>query len=389
MTEKAGKNRNDCKRTNRGSILKLVATGQCVTRTDLVRSTGLTKMAISKIVSELIEQGLLIETRPRPSGEPGRKAMELTLSPGAPKVMGLAIHRERCEAVLCGLDMQVIHQEVVPLPPETNAEQLLQLLGSLADHVMARCGNVISVGLCSVGPIDIRSGRILRPFYFHGIADVPIVQAVEERCGLPVFFDHDNQSAVLAESMFGNGRGVQDSLFVGIGQGVGCGIMTNGKPYSNHRGLPPELGHVSVDVNGSPCICGNRGCVESYIRTPELMRRLFAHTHRQCSYEAYCRLDDPAVQHVFRNAVHRLAAALVSVVNILNSEVILLGGDAVDWPDDYLTLLEDEINVRRFVGWDCQRVLVRRPRFRRDASLIGAACNAAVPVYEGEFLFQN
>lgn len=389
MTEKTGKNRSDYKRTNRGAILKLVATGACVTRTSLVRGTGLTKMAISKIVTELIGQGLLIETKPRPSDEPGRKSMELTLSPDAPKVMGLAIHRERCEGVLCGLDMRVIYQETQPISPGTDAETLLTIIRRLVDHILSQCGNIVSAGLCSIGPIDIRTGHILKPFYFHRIENVPVVRAVEEQCGLPVFFDHDNQSAALAESMFGGGRGYQDILFVGIGEGVGCGVMTNGKPYANHRSLPPELGHVSVDANGFPCVCGNRGCVEAYIRTPELMRNLTIQTGTRCNYETFCRMDDPAVKRVFQNAVHRLAAALVSVVNLLNSEIILLGGDAAQWPDEHLEALEEEINTRRFVGWDGQRVLVRKPRFLQAAPLIGAACNAAVPVFEGKFLFQD
>ncbi len=387
MTEKTGKNRSDYKRANRGVILKLIATGRCRTRADLVRDTGLTKMAISKIVTELIDRGLLAEANPRPSGEPGRRAMELTLSPEAPKVMGLAIHRDRCEAVLCGLDMRIICQKTLLIQPGINAEKLLQMIARLADSMLSACNNVISVGICSIGPVDIRSGRILKPYYFHGIENVPIVRAVEEFCALPVFFDHDNQSAVLAESLFGNGRGFHDSLFVGVGQGVGCGILTNGQPYANCRGLPPELGHVSVDANGFLCPCGNRGCVEMYIRTPELMRRLFERTHKQCGYETFCRMGDPAVEQVFKDAFHQLAAALVNVINILNSELILLGGDAVDWTDKHLSMLEDEINARRFVAWDSQRVLVKRPRFLRMASLIGAACNAALPVYSGRLLF--
>ena len=81
MTEKAGKNRSDYKRVNRGLVLKMVATGQCVTRLDLVRSTGLSKMAISNIVTELISQNLLVETETARSEEPGRRPVGLDLSP--------------------------------------------------------------------------------------------------------------------------------------------------------------------------------------------------------------------------------------------------------------------------------------------------------------------
>ena len=111
MTEKAGKNRSDYKRVNRGLVLKMIATGQCTTRIDLVHSTGLSKMAISNIVTELMGQNLLVETSTARSEELGRRPVGLDLSPAAPKVVGLSISRDRCEAVLCDLKLRVLQRE--------------------------------------------------------------------------------------------------------------------------------------------------------------------------------------------------------------------------------------------------------------------------------------
>ena len=96
--------------------------------------------------------------------------------------------------------------------------------------------------------------------------------------------------------------------------------------------------------------------------------------------------DDRNVELVFIDAVNKLAAALISMVNILNSELILLGNDAAYWPDRYLHMLEEQINARRFVAWD-RPVFVNRPYFMRDAALMGAACSAAVQVFTGNLLF--
>lgn len=386
--EKAGKNRNDYKKVNRGLVLKMVATGQCSTRADLVRGTGLSKMAISNIVSELIHQDLLVEAEPARVEELGRTPGRLVLSPDAPKVVGLLIDRSRCEAVLCGLDLKVLRRETATME-NVSGEELIHLVYQLLDMVLFNRVDVVAIGLASIGPISVRTGKILKPFYFYGIHDVEIVRVVEERYHLPVFFDHDNQSAILAESLYGNGREYHDVLYVGVSEGVGCGILSDGQLFCNRNGLPPELGHISVDFKGQQCQCGRRGCVETYLRTPELLKKLRYHTGKYYTYEQFCALEGNAnVESILTGAVRRLAEAIVSVVNILNSQLILLGNDSVYWPDRYLQMLEDTINDLRFVDWD-QRILVKRAYFMQDAPLLGAACNAIAHIFAGDLLFEG
>lgn len=387
--EKAGKNRSDYKKVNRGLVMKMIATGQCSTRADLTRSTGLSKMAISNIVTELIRQHLLVETEAARVEELGRTPVRLGLSPEAPKVVGLLIDRDRCEAVLCSLDLKVLRRETVTMENMTGP-QLTDLIYQLLDTILFGRVDVVAIGAASIGPISARAGKILRPFYFYGIHDVEVVRIIQERYHLPVYFDHDNQSAILAESLFGSGRGYNDVLYVGVSQGVGCGILSDGQLYCNRRGLPPELGHVSIDIKGRPCGCGNRGCVETYLRTPELLQKMRYFTGKYFTYEGFCALaeQDERVDNVLTDAVMRLATGIVSIINILNSELILLGNDSVFWPDRYLALLEEEVGRRRFVDWD-DRILVKRAYFMRDAALMGAACNAVSPVFEGELLFEG
>lgn len=385
--EKAGKNRSDYKKVNRGLVMKMIATGRCSTRADLTRSTGLSKMAISNIVSELIRQDLLVETETARVEELGRSPGRLALSPDAPKVAGLLIDRGRCEAVLCSLDLKVLRRETAAME-NISQEQLIHLVYQLLDMVLYNRVDVVAIGIASIGPISARAGKILKPFFFYDIHDVEIVRIVEERYHLPVFFDHDNQSAILAESLYGNGQGYNDVLFVGISDGVGCGILSDGQLFCNRNGLPPELGHISVDFKGQPCQCGRRGCIETYLRTPELLKKLRYHTGKYYTYEQFCALEgNEQVERILTSAVRRLAEAIVSVVNILNSELILLGNDSVYWPDRYLQILEDTINELRFVDWD-QRVLVKRAYFMRDAPLLGAACDAISPIFSGELLFE-
>ncbi|MDO4262104.1 MAG: ROK family protein [Eubacteriales bacterium] len=389
MTEKAGKNRSDYKRVNRGLVMKMIATGQCTSRVELVEKTGLSKMAISNIVSELLRQGLLIEKAAEKNGDPGRKPIRLMISPDAPRVVGLVITRVRCEAVLCSLDMQVFKRERVNYNSGMNREKLIHCVFQLLDTILYEEGNILAVGLASPGPVNVREGRILNPYYFYNIQDVEIVRVVSERYGLPVFFDHDNQSAVRVESLFGNGRGYQDILLMGATEGVGSGILSSDHLHGNSQGLSPELGHVSIDYKGKPCICGSRGCMERYVSTPEILRKLYEKTGKYYTYEVFCGMtEDPDVDEIFKDAVEKLAVGIISAVNILNSSLILLSNDFVYWDDKYAALLEERINRNRFTKW-ADRIVVKKTYFYRDASLMGAACNAVSPVFAGGLLFED
>lgn len=386
--EKAGKNRKDYKMVNRGLVLKMIATGLCSTRAELVRSTGLSKMTISNIVNELIGQDLIVETETPRVREVGRRSGQLAVSENAPKVVGLLIDRSRCEAVLCDLNLHVLQRESATMEGLTE-QKLVHLVYQLLDTILLYRTDVVAIGVASIGPISISTGKILKPYYFFDIHDVEIVRIIQERYHLPVFFDHDNQSAMLAESLYGNGRGHSDAIFVGVSEGVGCGILTDGQLYCNSSGLPPELGHISIDINGIQCSCGRRGCVEAYVRTPELLKRLRYHTGKYFTFQQFCAMEgDETVERLLIGAVQKLAGAIVSTVNILNSDLILMGNDCVYWPDRYLEMMERTINKNRFVDWDVP-VVVRRAHFMQDASLLGAACDAIAPIFAGKLLFED
>ena len=386
--EKAGWNREDTRKQNRGTALQLIATGACTNRTQLVERLGLSKMAITKIVAEMLEKGLLCEKAAETGGH-ARAPIRLEISPEAPLVAGVGIHRGRCEAVLCDLNLHILQKEVVFYGEEMDQEKLLTSIYKILDTLLYERENVVAIGVAAVGPVSSAAGKILRPFFFYGIHDVEIVSLLSERYHLPVFLDHDNQSAAAAEYYYGCGRECPDILYVGVGSGVGCGIIHNGRRYRNVRGLPPELGHVSIDMNGRRCLCGGQGCVETYVRSPVLLEQLYACTGKFYSYETFARMtDNPEVEGVFTEAILKLSAAVVSTVNITNCQLIILGNDAVFWEDRYIGLMEEQVNARRFVKWG-PPVRVLRSSFMKDAVVLGAACNALDVLFQGSLLFEE
>lgn len=383
---KLGKNGNDFRKSNRALILKMIATKQCLSRADLARSTGLSKMTVSNIVLELVEKNLLAERESEQNDTMGRNPIKLIISPGAPKVIGVAIVRSCCEAVLCDLNLNIIKRQSLTTE-NLDAERLVQNVFQLIDTMLLEEENVIAIGLASIGPISIKKGVILHPYFFFDIKNVEIVKKVEERYHLPVFFDNDNQSAVLAEKLYGNGRNYEDILFVGISEGVGCGVVSHNRFYNNRRGLPPEMGHVSIDYQGIPCICGGRGCVERYVNSSHVLEMLQKATGKYYSYADFCQMtDNPNIAQIFTDVIEKLSFAVVSSINILNPEIVIMGQDGVYWPEWCIDLLDEAINKCKF-GDDDVHIRVCKAYFKRDAVVLGAACNAINKIFQGRFLF--
>ena len=378
-----GVNRSFLKKTNRGLALKLIATRQCTSRIELSREMGLTKNTISVIVGELMEKGYLVETAKQMTNEPGPNPVGLEIGPDAPKYAGVLIQRGFAEAVLCDMTMKIRKYERVEKDWH-NKEDLMRAVFRLLDHLLEDEENVSAIGVSSIGPIDIKKGKIVHPLYFHDIADVDISAPLHERYRLPVFFDNDNQSAALVEQLFGNGRGFQDILMVGISHGVGCGIISGGKRYHSYSGYQPEIGHMSIDVHGNKCICGNIGCLETYIASHVIEKKVWAATGLRMEYGEICRTENnPAVEQIMAEMIQDLACALISLLNILNCEIVLLNLDSVYWQDRYVQMLEDIINDRKF-SYREHRTLVRKAKFLDKTQILGAACNAVNHCFEGE-----
>jgi predicted NBD/HSP70 family sugar kinase len=343
---------NSCsiKNNNRGLVLQLIATGEATSRRDIAARTGLTKMAVSNIVSELIDSGYIVETEEKAAAPEvrGRCPVSLDLSASAPKVISLYIGRQIVEATLTDLKCEAMHTQYLPISNDdesTLERKMTFLLDSAFQRVKER---VLGISVSAIGLVDHRARRLATTNEVFGITSYDIANLLESRYGTPVSVNNDMNNAALLENLFGAGKTYHNFVYVGITTGLGMGIVIGGSLYQGARGFAGELAHMSIDTNGNPCHCGNRGCLETYISMPALYKRLMDATGlKYVDFLAFSEVAKiPAAAAVFRDAAEKLTMGLVNIVNILDIEAIIIGHEGAFLPDPFLQELEKDLNER-------------------------------------------
>ena len=388
MNRGKGINNNDLKRRNRGLVLQLIATEASNTRVGIAKASKLTKMSVTNIMDEFIHMNLIVEGEREKKDLQGRNPSRLDFSPNAPKVVGVLINRSYCAAVLCDFHLNVIktaRQEI----DRTDKEWLLNTIYSLVEEMMEEDKNILGIGVASIGPLDVANGVLLSPPRFYGIRNLPLGDILKEKYGLPVFVDHQYNSAARAEKLFGCGKDFSSFIFVGITDGIGAGIYLNGRILQSQSGLGSELGHMSVDYHGIPCECGYYGCVENFASVNEICCLVEAAVGRKMTFEECLNHSDEAViDQILKEALDKLCSCLVSVSNLLNPEAIIMGHESVKLPKRYLERIENIINQYKLPE-DYNHIQILRPHFGEESQLVGAACNVLAQVFDGEILFES
>ena len=154
----------------------------------------------------------------------------------------------------------------------------------------------------------------------------------------------------------------------------------------NSSMLTSEVGHTSIDFHGNYCDCGNRGCLETYASSNVIRNRLVLETEKDNTFEEFCNMtDDPRIDRVFMEMMEYLSYGLISCINLLNPQAIMLGDRGVLLPDRYLDYLESQINKYK-LSKSYNYVKVIRPMFGEQAQLAGSAVCVLEQIFQGNLL---
>jgi len=337
----------DARRHHRAAVLQHLFDGGPRSRADLARDTGLTRVTVSDLVAELLADGIVTELGTRPGIRQGKPATMLGLAGTAPVVLALDLSGEVLRGAAVDLHGTILVSDEAPMG---HGEQVVEAVLALVERLRAASPRrVLGIGIGTPGIVDAAGVVLQAPNL--GWADLDLARRVKAATGLPTHVANDANLATTAESAFGAGDEA-GLLLVTIGQGVGGGVLIDGRVLSGPLLSSGEIGHVVVDPEGATCGCGNRGCLETTLAVPALRRDA-----------------DPAAR---AEVGRRLGSVLSPIVTTLGIADVVLYGPA-ELLDGPLLEATREALAHQTLPFVAQRVHVRTVRLEDELVLKGAA----------------
>lgn len=276
--------------------------------------------------------------------------------------------------------------------PDAVLDQIALTVNLLLEEYPA--ADCLGIGIGTPGVVTAGKGIVRDPPNFVNWTEVDLRAAIESRISLPAVVANDANAAAMAEAVYGAGKAFKDFLFVIWGTGVGGGIILDKKIYAGPYGGAGEIGHVSIDASGPQCNCGSRGCIEAYIgqrylsrRTQEILEKLPADGPGSRISELVdgnlnliepvliaraAEAGDRTASDILLEAGRLLGYALASVLNVLDLEIVVIGGGISASPQFVFDAIDGGVRSRVLKPHK-SGIRVLRASLGNAAGIIGAA----------------
>jgi predicted NBD/HSP70 family sugar kinase len=381
-----------------GTALALIHTGRAPTRSALTETLGVTRATAGAVVTELRELGLInVEAGPG-GGSLGRPSHRLVIDPDGPVALAAQLHPDGYAVALVGLGGRIVASESAQDAAADDPAKALAPLAEAGAALLRRSGRTcVGAALAVPSAVTEPDGTAVSPLYLRWptgtkVRDVYAGLLAERGVGVARALGcravNDVNAVALAEHRHGAGRGASHLLVVAAEhKGVGGALVLRGSLYYGSTGLSMEAGHVSVDPNGRPCPCGNRGCLNVETDAQRFMAAAgrVARPGSAVLDQAMAVLrgeyaTDPKVRAAAASLVERLGLGLAGLINVVNPDLVLLGGLHRCLIEAAPHLLREAVATRS--PWGRGAGVPIRACTLDDSGLIGAAELAWQPAFD-------
>ncbi|MFI5496673.1 ROK family protein [Actinoplanes sp. NPDC051859] len=315
-------------------VIALARTQPTIERGTVAEVTGLTPQAVSKVLARLLEEGVIAPAGVRRPAL-GKPAAVYRLVPEARWAIGAHVSRRALRLVVTDLGGAVRASTETPLPSDFTPDELLTCLSAgvttlIEEHQLVRpedaapgggdqlARRLVGVGIGMIGPLDQGTGTVRDAHRLRHWHDIPLATLAGHHLSLPVLVDKDVTAAVTAEA-WRRGNGFHDAAVIMVESGLGAGLWLDGTAYRGAHTNAGEFGHTVIQLDGPPCVCGRRGCLEA--------------VHEQAT--------DPAA------AAAVLGAGVVNLLQTLDlGHVVLAGADLLQHGDLYRRAVEVAVRTQ-------------------------------------------
>ena len=384
MSKFVGGNSSDLSERNRSMVLRILQQGEICSRADIARRTGLTNAAITKIIAGMVDIGLVSEVGYLKSA-PKHRAVGLVLHSEKFQVLGVKFMRGMYALGVFDISGKCYAHQEFTFSNEIAPEIILAEMKQNIDEYIAQYPRIISIGVALPGPYGHKEGRVITMTDMPGWTKVNFNVFFNQSFDKPVFIEHDAHAGAMAEWLFGNYDERMDSLvYFLIGAGVGAGVIMNGKLFGGANGFACEIGHISIDVNGHVCECGNHGCLEQYCSASALLRKAKVRCpecfkkDNQATCEAIftsARMGNQNALSILKEIATYIGYGCITLINAYNPSEIVIG-DILSKAGDLLLPTIRQVVQSRLEKEIYDSVHIRMTNFKLDPTLYGAAAVA-------------
>ncbi len=318
---------------SRAGVLRVLREEGPSSRAQIARRTSLSRATVSSVVADLQRAGLVVETEAPAAGQLGRPPSLLRLDSSAGAALGIDFGKRHLRVAAADLGHRVLAERTVEIDPDHDAAHGIEQAALLVDEVLDEAGldraGVLGVGMGLPGPVHQPTGELGSATILPGWVGVRAHEAMSERLGMLVQVDNDANLGALGELTWGAARGLRSVVYLKVSTGIGAGLIAAGRLYRGAGGTAGEIGHTIIDPFGPVCRCGNRGCLETIAGSQALLELLRpargALTLAEMLSAAHT--GEAAARRVVTDAGTTIGAAVASVCNLLNPELVVVGGD--------------------------------------------------------------
>lgn len=323
-------NHSKIKETNRKKIIKLLLKKDEVTKLDISRELNISITTVSTNISELKETGVVEDVRSLESTG-GRKAMAIKLNENCKYGLGIALTPRHVKLSLINLRSEDV--ELLRIRHDNNnIEEIINIVSSNIESMLeknnVKADQLLGVGISIPGTVDTQNGTI-KNCYLLNIKDFNIKEKFEY-LNVPIYVDNEANLSAYYEYL--NKKDIVDNLlYVSITDGLGLGIIINGRIYRGSNNSSGEMGHMKININGKKCKCGAKGCLEAYSSKNALLDEYNNKVKNKISdieeFEKLCDLSDKVALDVLKEYISILGVGISNLTMILDPSSIVIGGE--------------------------------------------------------------
>jgi len=379
---------------NKHAILDIIRfTPGGVSRIELSRRLGLTRAAVTSIINDLQNEGIVRDAVAYKNG--GRRRSMLEIVPEQGYIVGVDMGASHITAIVSDYSSRVIRDKEIRIDISKGPEFCLDQLDRLVQQIIAECGihfgEISSIGVGVPGPVVNERGVVSSPPIMPGWDNYPIRSSLEKKWGCNVSLNNDAELGALGEWAYGVGRGEENLAYIKVGTGIGAGLMLKSNIYHGVTGTAGEIGHVTINENGPICTCGNRGCLEAFAGGKAIINRAYEELRKGRRSEliglgdiyqismndivSAARKGDLLSQQLLSEAGTYLGTAIASLVNLFNPSIVVIGGGLAQSGDLLLNPIRTTV-MNRSLSVAAKAVRISASLLGRRASAMGAIVQA-------------